>query len=308
MILECIKEGFALTNKNLQIVLIRIVAAVVNLFSLFIFLGVPVIAAFVYLGLDIAGAGDLLPPLIENPFEFVSRYLGLVILIAAAFICYLIFSSILNLYVLSGCLGVLRSAAVNLSYKFSLSSFLNEANQNFFRLLKVLSLVLIIIGTILFAFLIIAGAVTSAVQSLSGTGTTIDVFIRSFVVVSAVILGAMVLLAAIVYSVYSLVASVVEGGGAVYSMKRTAVLLKDKPGALLYCIVVLAAAVMCNTVFLALKFPLGMLPFLGTAIGIIVVPLGIAVQSYIAIAVWASLTAYYIKAVDYPAYAASYEI
>jgi len=308
MIVESIKEGFAHTNKNLQIVLIRIAMTVVNLFSLFIFLGVPLIAAVVYLGLDIAGARDLLPFLLENPFEFVSRYLGILVLTGASFICYLLFSSLLKLYVLSGCLGVLRNTAVNLQYTFSLSSFLNEANQNFFRLLRVLSLVVIVLGGMLFVFLIIAGAVTAAVQSLSGGGTTIDMFFRSFVVVSTVIFGMIIFLAAIVVSVYSLVASVVERGGAADSMKRTAGLLKDKPAAFLFCIAVLAAALVCNIAFFALKIPFSVLPLLGAAMSMVIVPLSVAVQSYIAIAVWASLTAYYIKATNYPVYAASYEI
>lgn len=302
MIFECIKEGFVLTNNNLQLVLVRVAAAIMNLFSFFIFLGIPVIAAIAYLGLDISGARDMFPSLLANPFDFVSRYLGLVILLSASFVFYLLFFSVVILYVLSGCVGVLSNAAVNVEYTFSISSFFREANQNFIRLMWVLSIVLIILSALLLVFLLIAGVVSAAVQALSGTGTTIEVFFSAFMLISAIIIGALVSFASIVFSVYSVVVSVVERTGAIDSIKKTAGFLMDKPEALLYCLLLFAGAVVLSLLSFALKIPFSMVPLIGPAMGIGVSLLSIVFKSYISIAVWASLIVYYVKATDHPVY------
>ena len=308
MIAECVKEGFGLVNKNLQLVLVRIIVTVINLIGFFIFLGIPVIAAIAYLGLDIAGAKDLWPFLLDNPLGFMSRYLGLLILIITAFLCYLMFSSTLILYALSGSLGVLRNASVNLQYKFSLPSFFQEAKRNFFPLLWVMSYVLLALTILLLAFMLIAGVVMAGVQMLSGSGTTIEMFLRSFIVISGVILGALAFIAFFVLSIFSVLACVTERAGAMNSIKRAAGFLKDRPLAFLYCILLFAGAVFINILFYGLKIPFSMLPLIGPVMNIFMTLAGVVFQSYILLALWASLVAYYIKVTEHPVYAAEYEI
>ena len=130
MIIESIKEGFALTNKNLQVTVIRVVSAIISFITLIFSLVIPLIAAMIYLGLDIASAQHMWPFLLQNPFAFVSRYLGVIMLFGFSLICYLSFVSMLFIYVLSGSVGVLRNAAVNLNFTFRLSTFFMEAGQN----------------------------------------------------------------------------------------------------------------------------------------------------------------------------------
>ncbi len=133
MMIECIKEGFHLANRNYQLVFLRIIVVIINFISLLFFLGLPIIVAVAYMGFDLSHAVDLLPDLMENPFDLLSKYLGLVFLIGISFIFYLTFVSTIILYSLGGTLGVLRNSAVNIQYRFSLSSFFKEANNIFSR-------------------------------------------------------------------------------------------------------------------------------------------------------------------------------
>ena len=90
MIIETIKDGFKLANRNLQLVIIRIIVTFINLAGLIVFLALPVLVAIAFLGFDIDQATDMLPSMLDNPFDIVSRYLGLVFLLLAAVMLYIL--------------------------------------------------------------------------------------------------------------------------------------------------------------------------------------------------------------------------
>ncbi len=305
MIIECIKEGFYLANKNLQLVLIRIIASLINLVSMIIFLGVPLLMAMKYLEIDMAGAQDMYLTILQNPFDFISRYLALILLSLVSLTGHLLFASILFLYVLGGSLGVLRTAAANLYYRFSLSEFFREAGKNFFPLMWLVSTVLAVLTVLVVVCLIIGGVVFSVVHTSSGAGTTAEVFFHSFLSMSALVFGVLILVAASVFYLYSIVVSVYEKTGTADSMKRAYRFLTSRPAGALHCIVLFAGAIALQTGILFLKVPFQIMPIMG-ALFIIAVALFSAVfQSYITVVVWASLLAYYKKATACPGHADS---
>jgi hypothetical protein len=308
MILDCIKEGFIIANKNLMLVLIRIAATVINLISIFIFFGIPLIAAVAYLGLDMTHARDLLPFLMDNPFEFASRYIGLIFLIGASFMFYLTAASMMFLYVMGGTLGVVRNSAVNAQYKFSFSSFFRESNQKFFRLVLLLSALLLGLTVLLIAILSVSGISAFVLKSFAGSGTMLNTFISSFIMVSTIIVLSMILLACFIVSVYSAIAAVAERQSVIISIKKSAGLLRKSPGAMLLCIVLFAGAVVLNAVIFGVKMPLGVIPVLGPMISIAVSLLGVVFHSYAAVVIWASMTVYFLRSTDDPVHAADYEI
>jgi len=308
MILESIKEGFALTNKNLQVAVIRVVSAIISFITLIFSIALPVIASIFYLGLDIASAQELWPVLLQNPLAFVSRYLGVITLLGFSLICYIIFASMLYIYVLGGSVGVLRNAAVNLNFKFSLASFLREAGENFGRLCRMLSLVSLLLIVLIIAFLLISSFVTVIVNLISGSTTFIGVYFKSLLLVAVVIFGAITFIASFVFSVYAVVACVIERAGAVDTLKKTFNFLKDKPMSFVYCLLLFAGAVVLNILLFTFRVPFSFVPLLGPAMGIVLSFMSVLIQSYISVALWASLIAYYVKITDYPVYSAEYEI
>lgn len=308
MIIESIREGFNLANKNLPLVLVRVAATIIYLVSFFVFLAIPVVIAVTYMGFDLAQAGDMLPSFRVNPFEFVSRYLGLIFLVASAFLLYLTFASVLFLYVLGGTLGVLRNSAVNIQYRFSLSSFFREAGSNFWPLFWLVSIIFLAFTVILIVFVVSGGIIAAVVQSMTGGEGTLGVFFNSFVMMTLIIFSIILLLGCCIFSVYSVVVSVIDGKGSMESIKRTSDFLKKKPGALFFYFILLAGIIAINIVFLVLRVPFSMVPVLAPVMHIVLTLFSSIFQSYLAVVLWSCLIAYYLRGTDYPVYSAAYEI
>ncbi len=308
MIIESIKEGFALTNKNLQITVIRVAAAIISFITLIVSLAIPFIAAILYLGLDIASVQDLWPFLLDNPIAFISRYLGVIMLLGFSLLCYLALASILFIYVLGGSLGTLRNAAVNVSFTFSFSSFFREAGQNMGRLYRMITLVGLVLIVLILVFLLISGVSTAMVNFISGTTTFLGIYIKSFLLVAVIIFGILTFFASFVFSVYSVVICVMERASAADSIKKTLSFLKEKPMAFLYCMLLFFGAAVLNVLLFTARVPVSFLPTSGPLLSVVISIMSVLIQSYISVAVWASLVAFYIKITNYPVYASEYEI
>jgi hypothetical protein len=302
--IECIKEGFHLANRNYQLVFLRIIVVIINFISLLFVLGLPIIAAVAYMGFDLSHAVDLLPDLMENPFNLLSKYLGLVFLIGISFIFYLMFVSTIILYSLGGTLGVLKNSAVNVQYRFSLASFFKEANNIFSRLYWLVSILFLIFIALFAAVIISGGIVAGFMQGFSWSETTLEVFLGSFVFLSTIIFGIIIFFSWLIFTVYSFLCLVIEGKGSADTIKNTFNHLKKTPQAFLFFIILFAGAIAVNLVFFLIMIPLGMLPL----VDIVLYLVSVVFQNYLAIVVWSALTVYYTKTANYPVSPATYDI
>jgi len=304
MMLECIKEGFHLANRNYQLVFLRIIVAIINFISLLFFLGLPILAAVAYMGFDLSHAVDLLPDLMENPFNLLSKYLGLVFLIGMSFIFYLMFASTIILYSLGGTLGVLRNSAVNMQYRFSPASFFREANNVFSRLFWLVSILSLIFIVLFIAIILSAGVTAGFMQGFSWAETTLEVFLSSFVFLSTIIFGIIIFFSWLIFTVYSFLCLVIEGKGSADTIKNTFNHLKKTPQAFLFFFILFAGAVAINLVFFIIMIPLGMLPLVDIALYLV----NVVFQNYLAIVVWSALTVYYSKTAESPLNTTMYDI
>jgi len=304
MIIECLKDGFALANRNFQLVVIRIIVSVINVIGFGFFLGIPLIIAIAYLGFDVAHARHMLPYMADNPLEFVSRYLGLALLLLFAFLSFLVFSSMLFLYTLGGTLGPLRNSFTNAGLTFTLPSFFREANANFSRLFWLLSLVFFGITVLLTGCALMGGIMVLVVNAVSATDGILTMFLRSFAVVFMIIICVLSLLASVIFSVYSVVISVVEEKNAKESVKSTFGFLKEKPQALLFFIVLILVFITASLIFFSVQIPLRIIPF----IHVVTFLINAFFSNYLAVVLWGSLVAYYMRASGSPVYDTGYEI
>ena len=304
MMIECIKEGFHLANRNYQLVFLRIIVVIINFISLLFVLGLPVIAAVAYMGFDLSHAVDLLPDLMENPFNLLSKYLGLVFLIGISFILYLMFVSVIILYSLGGTLGVLKNSAVNVQYRFGLASFFKEANNIFSRLYWLISILFLIFIALFAAVIISGGIVAGFMQGFSWSETTLEVFLGSFVFLSTIIFGIIIFISGLIFTFYSILCLVIEEKGSADTIKNTFNYLKKTPQAFLFFIILFAGAVAINLVFFIIMIPLGMIPL----VDIVLYLVNVVFQNYLAIVVWSALTVYYSKTANYPLNTTMYDI
>lgn len=284
MFTECIKEGFRLTHRNWQLIIVRLAVSFINLISLGFFLVIPVIVAIFYLGFDLAHAKDIPYYIMNNPMEYASRYLGLIFLIFAAIIMYLVFSSFLLLYILSGTLGVLKSSAVDEVYRFRLSLFFKEAGKNFAGLFWLISSLMAGFMVIMILFAFIGGAGWTVTRSIGDTGMAVEVFLKYFITSAYFIFGIIFLFATLVLAAFSITVSVVEGSGTMESIKRAYYFLIGRPGAFIFYMILLAVLLFTNFVFVSFSI----IPFISPLINVVL-------QKYLTVVVWSSLFVYYMK-------------
>lgn len=287
MIIECIKEGVRLTNKNWQVVLLQIAILIVNFIGFFLFIGVPIVLAIVSLGIDIAHIKDILPDFFENPADFFSKYLGLALLIIIAVTVYLIIASILILYAFTGMLGVLCRAALNKEYRFSFHLFHDEAKRFFFPLMWLFSVaILIVIGVF-----VILGILAGILISFSESSTPISVFITYFLGLLGITFGFI----SIIISAYAAIALVLEKGGIMNAFNSALDFIKHRPSAFLFYIILVVGILFVNIIVIALGISFSAVPIIGILATVLLQVLINAAQSYLVVVMWASLVAFYLK-------------
>ncbi|MBI4682521.1 MAG: hypothetical protein HY757_05395 [Nitrospirae bacterium] len=304
MIKECVKEGFNLANKNLHLVFIQIIVSLINLVSLFIFIGLPLIAAILYLGFDLTQAKDMMPSLMTDPIEFITKYIWVVVLIGTSFLFHLIFRSVISLYTLGGTLGVLKDSAVNIQYKFSLSSFYKEAKINFSPLLWLLSLVFLAIIIFFIGFIITGGILSALVSVITEPESTLEIFLSSFSLMTIIVFSIVIGVAGLVFGVYSIVVLVTDGKSVMDSISGTFDFLKRTPGAVLFYLILIVGFITVNAVFYGIQILVSVIPFIIPLVYI----MNAFFQGYLAIALWSSLIVYYVKNTNHPVYSTGYEI
>jgi len=292
MIIECIKEGFRITNKNWQIVLLQVIVLVINFVGFFLFIGIPVVLAIASLGMDIAHTKDILSGLFENPTELFSKYLGLAILIFTSFTFYLIIASVLILYAFAGMLGVLSKAALNKEYKFGFHSFFEEAKRFFSPLLWLFSFAILIVIVVFIVFGVLAGILIS----FSETSPPVSLFITYFLGLLGIAVG----FASAILSAYAAIALVVEKGKVISSFKNALNFIKYKPFAFLFYIILIIGIIAVNIILITLGISFSAVPIIGILAAVLFQIMINIVQSYLIVVMWGSLVVFYIKGTHQP--------
>lgn len=302
MIVECIKKGFHLTHKNWQVILIQMVVTIINLIGLVLFVGVPIAVAITSLGIDIANAKDILLKLFESPMEFLSRYLGLAILIFIALILYLTAASVVVVYVFGGILGVLRNTALDVQHRFTLSSFFKEAKKLFFPLMGLFSIALLIMIVVLVILGMLAGIVIPLKHAYSQSGARFPVFMVSFLnllTIFLIFLGIIISLASVIFTAYAVIALVVEKKGIAASLKKTWNFIKNKPLAFLFYLILVVGIMSANLILMVLGELFRTFPAAELLIVNLYLLISYVVQIYFGIVMWSSLLVFYIKTTGY---------
>lgn len=289
MIVECIKEGFRLTHRNWQLILIHVIVALINVVSLFFFIGLPVFIAITYLGFDVVHIKDILPSLLSDPRGFVARYLGLLFFIISAIFFYLVFVTILYLYIIGGTIGVLRNSVMDNAYRFSLSFFFREAGRHLTRLFWLLALLMLAITGFFVVFVTSGGIAMAVLEGIDIRHPSIQMFFSSFISLFIMVFGLIILYFAIVFAAYSFIVLVIEGEGVMESIRGTFNFLKDNTMAFLYYFLLLIGIGIANLVVVSLS-----------VIPVIAPLINLFLQNYLSVVLWSCLVAFYVKRRGYP--------
>lgn len=297
MIIECIKEGFHITHKNWQVILLRLAVMFLNFIGFLLFMILPVVIAFVYFGMDIFNTDSLLN-ILKNPMELFSKYVGLAIFILLAFIFYLCFASVLIMFVLGGTLGVLRNSAFDSQCKFSFASFWEEGKKLFFPLIS-FSVIAFLGFIVISVILSILGAVSFfLIYAYGGKGASLTIFLTYFLILMLIFSGITVILGAFTLVTYGMTALVVDRVGSMDAFRRGITFIKNKPNALLFYATLVISFILVNLILLSLSFPFRIIPVVGPLINIPYQLISYAIQSYLTVVMWGSLLIFYIKNIN----------
>jgi hypothetical protein len=293
MIIESIKQGVNLTNKNWQVILVEAVVAVIGLAGLFFIITVSLAAVAAVLGDDIANIQDKLPELLVDPVNFISKYIRLALIIFTLFSVFLTVVSVLMLYVLGGKLGVLKNAACDAQHKFKLSLFFKGAKRMFFPLLWLFSIMLPVF--LVMAIIIVTGFGIFFIYAYNQPESIFSIFTTSFLSLLIVFLGIVGCLGSLMLTEYTAVAIVVRKDKVFSALKKTLGFIRNKPLSIGLYIVVYASILVISIVFAVLGKLFALLPVIGIIIIIPVQLISSAVQIYLGIVKWGVFIFYYVQ-------------
>jgi hypothetical protein len=232
--LDNIGRGFRLVHRNWQLVLIHAVMLVINVAGFLIFVGIPLIAGIAALGLDAAKLGELEGFLenIGNPFDLISEYVGLFLVILLGIFVYITFVLVVWVYVLGGSAGVLGRAIKDPSSGFSMKRFFSEGRRLFFPLMGYMTVVgLILIGISILLGLLAFIAILLA-KAIGPGDASIGFFFRVLFTLGIAALTTMTFFLVFALSAVGSAPLVLEGTGPMVSLDRGFKHLKNYPGCL----------------------------------------------------------------------------
>jgi hypothetical protein len=217
---ECIGRGFRLVHLNWQLVLIQVALALINILVLVMIVGIPAVAVFVALGMDIQDLGGLQQTLmnLQDPVDLVLEYLGLVLVVVFCFVVYLCVWFIIWAYVLGGTLGVLRNSLLEPSEAFSMQSFFSGAGRLFMPLLWYMTLVGLALTGVVLAIVMLGGVSAASLNYLFPGEGAFAMFIRVLTVTVIGATGTIIVLMLLAISVVGIAVLAFEGRGAVKAL------------------------------------------------------------------------------------------
>jgi len=292
---DAIKGGFRLVNRNWQLVAVQAGMMIANCNGFFVVVGIPLGIAFIMFGLDLTGLAETrdIMGLLRNPSALLSKYMGLVLIVVVSFLLYLLIVSTVGLFVFAGSIGSVGRTVLEPSRKFSMKLFFEEAKRSFFPLMRLsLFMGLIFIG-IAFSLGLLGGGVAAIVQSAKSQDSTLALFLGIFFSLVLALLGTVVILGAVAVTVYGIAILFFKTEGAARSCRDAAVFLWNRQSAFWLYVLLFFAYVIASFILMLFSYPINLIPIIGTIISFPLQLVSYVMQSYIGLAIIATIFIYY---------------
>ena len=295
---DAVKSGFRLVNRNWQLVVVQAGMMLTNCIGFFVVVGIPLGIAFVVFGLDLTGLAqtrDILG-LLSHPSELITKYMGLVLIVVVSFLLYLLIVSTIGLFVFAGSIGSVGHAVLDPSRKFSMKLFFAEAKKVFFPLMWFSLFMGLVFILITFCLGLLGGGVAAIVQSAKSQDSTLALFLGIFFSLVLALVGITIILGAIAITVYGLAVLFFKAEGAVRSCRDAAVFLWERQSAFWLYIMLFFAYVIASFILMLFTYPFNLIPIIGTIISFPLQLASYVAQSYIGLAIIATVFTYYYEA------------
>ena len=261
---ERIRHGFALANRNWQLVVIQVGFVLINILGLLVFVGLPMIVLAVALGVDAERSGDITQFLDTASYgAALSEYLGAVLVVLLCIFVYVTFALVLWLLVTGGTVGSIAHVSRDKAARFSMGVFWSEAKKLFAPLAwyyTALSVAIIALFAVLGAAFV-AGALGYAAVGLESS--RLGIF---FTVMGVLLLGSCGLffsLCLYILSIQGLAPLTVDGRGAMDSIRAVWAFLEGDRQSLYLMLIVVGGYVLAQILLALVGGVLQIIPLLG---------------------------------------------
>ena len=295
---DAVKSGFRLINRNWQLVAVQVAMMIVNCIGFFIIVGIPLVIAIVIFVQGALGMTEMKYVLdsLKNPDELFSKYFGIVMIVVISFFLYILIASTLGLFVFAGSIGSVGRSVLNPSLKFSMKLFWAEAKRIFFPLMWFSLVMGLIFIAIAFVLGLLGGGAAVIVQGAKSQDSTLALFLGIFFSLVLVILGIAVILGVISITVYGLAVLFFKNEGAVRSCREAARFLWERQSAFWLYVLLFFAYIIASFILMLFTYPFNLIPIIGTIISFPLQLASYVVQSYMGLAILATVFIYYYEA------------
>ncbi len=292
---EAIQSGCRIINRNWQLVLIQVGAMFASFIGFFIVVGIPLAIAFIIFGLDLTELSrfeDVFRTF-RAPSEILSKYFALVILVLSGLLLYITAVLALGIFFFGGSIGVISRSITDSTERFQARVFLSEGKRLFFPLIGFTSLVGLIFIVLAFVLGLFGGLISAVVSAAREQEATLALFLGVFFSLILFVIALALILITLSVTAYGSAVIAMKGEGAVRSLKESMRYVYAHSDAFyLYCLVFFGYLIVSFLV-VSVSYPLGMIPLVGSLLALIYHFGAYAIQSYLGLAMIATLFCYY---------------
>jgi hypothetical protein len=293
--IEAIRDGFGVIHKNWELVLIQILMVIVSIIGFFIIVGIPLAIAFIIFGVDLTGLTDVkdIFGIFKEPSDIISRYLGLILIVIASIWLYIIMVAMLGIYIFGGSIGIIGKSLMDRYLKFSIHTFFVEAKRLFIRLFGFTCVIGIILIVAAFILGIFGGGITALVSFTHSQDSTLALFLGTFFSLILIIIAFILILGILSVTLYGVASLFFKGTGPLKSLLEAIHYLAGHPTAFWLYTILLGGYVLASFLMIFLSYSFALIPVIGTIIYFPYQIISYILQTYIGLAVIATIFTYY---------------
>ncbi|MEW6161748.1 MAG: hypothetical protein AB1606_00270 [Nitrospirota bacterium] len=293
--IDAIKEGFRVVHRNWQLVLVQLGMVILSGIGFFVLVGIPLAIAFIIFGIDLTEITNIkdIFKLLKEPSEIISKYFGLVLIVIAGLLMYILIAAIFTIYVFGGSIGVIGRALRDKTPKFTMNIFFSEAKRLFLPMLGFTAVIGIILIATAFVLGIFGGGVTALVSFVKSQDSTLALFLGTFFSLILIIIALTLLLGILSITMYGVAALSIKGIGPVKSLKEAINYVVRHPRAFWLYTLLFGGYVLISFLLILLGYPFKLVPVIGIVLSFPYQLISYAFQTYIGLAVIAIIFTYY---------------
>jgi len=293
--IEAIKDGFRLINKNWQLVLIQIGMVFMSSIGFFIIVGIPLAIAFIIFGIDLTSLTDTrdIFRILRGPSDIISKYLGLILIVMASFILYILVVAVLGIYLFGGSIGIIGRSIEDKTLKFNVRVFLDQAKRLYLRLLGFTSVIGLIFIVAAFFLGLLGGGIAAIVSFAQSKDSTLALFFSTFFALILLIIALILILGILSLTLYGFASLFFKGTGAFKSINEAVRFLVKYPNGFWLYAVIFIGYLLASFLLILVGYPFTLIPVVGTILSFPYQLISYAFQTYLGLVIIAIIFSYY---------------